>query len=71
MQEKDQFDALSRAMKIEIVDETPSDMAAIRSVTLSAFLHAQHTSHTEQFIVDALRKAGQLTVSLVAGSMAQ
>jgi putative acetyltransferase len=53
-------------MKIEIASETAADIAAIQAVTVSAFLHAQHTSHTEQFIVDALRKAGQLTVSLVA-----
>ena len=53
-------------MKIEITNETAADVAAIRAVTISAFLHAQHTSHTEQFIVDALRVAGQLTVSLVA-----
>jgi putative acetyltransferase len=53
-------------MKVEITSETAADVAAIQAVTISAFLHAQHTSHTEQFIVDALRKAGQLTVSLVA-----
>ena len=53
-------------MKIEIASETAADVAAIQAVTISAFLHAHHTSHTEQFIVDALRKAGQLTVSLVA-----
>ena len=41
-------------------------MAAIRAVTISAFLHAEHTSHTEQFIVDALRESGQLFVSLTA-----
>ena len=53
-------------MKIEIRDETAADVAAIEGVTIAAFLHAPHTSHTEQFIVDALRKAGQLAVSLVA-----
>ena len=53
-------------MKIEIRDETAADVAAIEAVTVAAFLHAPHTSHTEQFIVDTLRKAGQLTVSLVA-----
>jgi putative acetyltransferase len=58
--------ASSLAMKIEIADETEADVAAIRAVTISAFLNAPHTSHTEQFIVDALRAAGQLTVSLVA-----
>src|ERR1700677_4196176 len=50
----------------EILGEPPAIVQAIQAVTISAFLHAQHTSHTEQFIVDALRKAGQLTVSLVA-----
>jgi len=53
-------------MHIEITSETDADVAAIRAVTISAFLHAPHTSHTEQLIVDALREAGQLTVSLVA-----
>jgi len=53
-------------VKIEIADETAADVAAIQAVTTSAFLRAPHTSHTEQFIVNALRKAGQLTVSLVA-----
>lgn len=57
---------LPLAMKIEIANETPADIAAIRAVTIAAFLNAQHTSHTEQFIVDALREAGELTVSLVA-----
>ncbi len=33
---------------------------------MAAFLNAPHTSHTEQFIISALRKAGALTVSLVA-----
>jgi len=44
----------------------PYDIAAIEAVTAAAFLHATHTSHTEQFIVSALRKSGQLSVSLVA-----
>lgn len=35
-------------------------------MTILAFLNAPHTSHTEQYIVSALRKAGKLTVSLVA-----
>ncbi len=53
-------------MNIQIRNETSADIAAIDSVTISAFLNAPHTSHTEQFIVSALRKAGNLTVSLVA-----
>ncbi len=46
--------------------ETPADVAAIHAVTAAAFLNAPHTAHTEQFIVDALRDAGALTISLVA-----
>lgn len=35
-------------------------------MTASAFLNAPHASHTEQCIVNALRKAGKLSISLVA-----
>jgi len=53
-------------MPIHIRPETPSDIAAIEAVTIAAFRSAPHTDHTEQFIVRALRDAGQLAVSLVA-----
>jgi len=53
-------------MKLCIRDETPLDVAAITAVTEAAFLQAAHTAHTEQFIIQALRRAGQLTLSLVA-----
>ena len=53
-------------MNIKIRKETAADIPAIEAVTISAFLNAPHTSHTEQFIVGALRKAGHLTISLVA-----
>ncbi len=53
-------------MDIEIREETTTDVPAIETVTASAFLNAPHTSHTEQFIVNALRKAGQFAISLVA-----
>lgn len=46
--------------------EQDGDAEAIFRLTEAAFLNAQHTSHTEQFIVDALRRHGQLAVSLVA-----
>lgn len=49
-----------------IREEAPSDAAAIHAVTAAAFLNAPHTAHTEQFIVEALRKAGALSISLVA-----
>jgi putative acetyltransferase len=53
-------------MQIEIRCEAPADVPAIEAVTISAFLNAPHSSHTEQCIVSALREAGQLMVSLVA-----
>lgn len=53
-------------MNIQIRPETTADIAAIEAVTVAAFLDAPHTDHTEQFIVAALRRSGQLTVSLVA-----
>jgi len=46
--------------------ETPADAAAIAALTTAAFLNAPHTAHTEAFIVSALRRAGALSVSLVA-----
>lgn len=46
--------------------ETPADALAIEQLTAAAFEQAPHSSHTEHFIVNALRRAGQLSVSLVA-----
>ncbi|AWH25674.1 N-acetyltransferase [Stenotrophomonas sp. YAU14D1_LEIMI4_1] len=46
--------------------EQPADVAAIHALTEAAFRQAEHSSHTEQFILDALRARGELTVSLVA-----
>jgi hypothetical protein len=53
-------------LNLNIRDEQPDDIDAISRLTEAAFANAEHSSHTEQFIVTALRKAGQLTVSLVA-----
>lgn len=53
-------------MNIIVRPETTADEAAIHAITIAAFRDAPHTSHTEQFIVDALRKAGALPVSLIA-----
>lgn len=52
--------------KIRIRNEHPADAAAVEAVTIAAFGAAKHASGTEQFIVRALRDAGQLAVSLVA-----
>ena len=46
--------------------ETTADADAIAALTTAAFLNAPHTSQTEAFIVNALRRAGALSVSLVA-----
>ncbi|NJK51627.1 MAG: N-acetyltransferase [Leptolyngbyaceae cyanobacterium SU_3_3] len=53
-------------MFITIRPESPSDIPAIHILTKAAFLNAPHAAHTEQFIVDALRKADALSLSLVA-----
>jgi putative acetyltransferase len=53
-------------MNMKIRNETAADAPAITAVTIAAFMSAPHTSHTEQFIVTALREAGLLTISLFA-----
>ena len=49
-----------------IRSETRADIDAITGVTAAAFQTLEISSHTEQFIVAALRAAGALTLSLVA-----
>ena len=51
---------------IFIRSETVDDIGAIREVTVAAFATLAISSHTEQFIVEALRAAGALALSLVA-----
>lgn len=46
--------------------EHPTDAEAITRVTEQAFLSAPYSDQTEHFIVLALRRAGALSVSLVA-----
>lgn len=56
-------------MNIQIRNENfkdPADVAAIHRITERAFRDAPHTDHNEQFIVDALRRSGALTLSVVA-----
>jgi len=52
--------------KILIRDETRDDAAVITQVTAAAFESLEISSHTEQFIIEALRAAKALTLSLVA-----
>lgn len=53
-------------MSIHIRSEKTGDIQSIHSTTIAAFLDAAHTDHNEQFIVDALRGSGALSVSLIA-----
>jgi len=53
-------------MTITVRTERPEDIEAIARLTEAAFRTEPHSSHTEQFIVNALRRSGSLTVSLVA-----
>lgn len=57
---------MSKTPNILIRDETAADIDAIAAVTIEAFKTLEISSHTEQFIVAALRAAGALAVSLVA-----
>jgi putative acetyltransferase len=52
--------------KIVIRNETHSDVYAITEVTIAAFKTLEISNHTEQFIIEAIRAAKALTVSLVA-----
>lgn len=49
-----------------IRNEESTDFAAISEVTAAAFESMEISDHTEQFVVEALRSAKALTVSLVA-----
>jgi predicted N-acetyltransferase YhbS len=52
--------------RVAIRKEEDADQDAIARVTEAAFRDMPHSRHTEQFVVDALRRCNQLTVSLVA-----
>ncbi len=53
-------------LKFTIRDERPGDIAAIAYITEEAFKTIEISNHTEQFIINALRARGALTISLVA-----
>ena len=52
--------------KIVIRNEMDDDVITITEVTIAAFKTLAISNHTEQFIIEALRVADALTVSLVA-----
>jgi putative acetyltransferase len=49
-----------------IRDERTSDIDAIRAITTEAFMRMRYSSGTEAAIIDALRDADALSISLVA-----
>jgi putative acetyltransferase len=51
---------------IKIRKETDADINRITEVTVAAFKTLEISNHTEQFIIEALRAANALTLSLVA-----
>lgn len=57
---------MTQQQNLLIRNETPADIPAIRQVTVAAFETMDISNHTEQFIIEALRDAHALTLSLVA-----
>jgi putative acetyltransferase len=55
-----------KTRKIVIREETMADAAVITEVTVAAFEAMEISNHTEQFVIEALRAAQALTLSLVA-----
>jgi putative acetyltransferase len=53
-------------MNIIIRNESQSDIETISVITKAAFENLSISNHTEQFIINALRNAKALTISLVA-----
>lgn len=49
-----------------IRDERPADIPAITKLTIAAFATLEVSDQTEQHVINALRRAGALTISLVA-----
>jgi putative acetyltransferase len=62
------FQRKKKLMNANIIirNETDVDVSAITEVTVAAFKTLEVSNHTEQFIIEALRVAKALTVSLVA-----
>ena len=50
---------------IIIRNETDADISIITEVTVAAFKTLKISNHTEQFIIEALRTAKALTLSMV------
>lgn len=57
---------ICRSPSMVIRKETGADIRAITEVTIAAFKSLEISDQTEHFIIEALRAAGALTLSLVA-----
>lgn len=57
---------MATSANVVVRDESATDFTAIFDVTVAAFSALEISSHTEQFVIAALREAGALTISLVA-----
>jgi putative acetyltransferase len=57
---------ISNMSEPSIRPEQPADIAGITRVTEQAFREHPHSEQTEHFIIEELRRAGALSVSLVA-----
>jgi len=55
-----------KTQEIAIREETMADAAVITEVTVAAFETLEISNHTEQFVIEALRAAKAMTLSLVA-----
>jgi predicted N-acetyltransferase YhbS len=53
-------------MSITLRDESAADIEAIDEIARKAFLPLAHSSHAEEFMIRALRRAKMLSISLVA-----
>ena len=53
-------------MGITVRKERATDIDAISRLTEAAFRDHPRSNHTEQFIINALRRCDRLTISLVA-----
>jgi putative acetyltransferase len=53
-------------LNVLVRDERTTDVADISAVTIAAFETLEISNHTEQFIIEALRRANALAVSMVA-----
>ena len=56
---------------MQVRKEIPSDIDVIQEIITEAFLTEPHSDLTEQFVVNALREAGVLSISLVVETSGQ